>query len=55
MSTSVLTLSAYEFYINGDWRESKSGETIDIRSPYLYEVIGVFMYLNGNGHCLEIN
>ncbi|MFC3883519.1 NADP-dependent glyceraldehyde-3-phosphate dehydrogenase [Bacillus songklensis] len=40
MTTNVLTLSAYEFYINGEWKESQSGQTIDIKSPYLYEVIG---------------
>ncbi|MBT2724768.1 NADP-dependent glyceraldehyde-3-phosphate dehydrogenase [Bacillus sp. ISL-46] len=40
MSINVLSLKAYNFYINGEWRESKSGETIKITSPYLYEVIG---------------
>ncbi|MBT2726405.1 NADP-dependent glyceraldehyde-3-phosphate dehydrogenase [Bacillus sp. ISL-75] len=40
MPTNVLSLTAYPFYINGEWRESKSGETIKITSPYLYEVIG---------------
>lgn len=40
MTTNVLTLPTYEFYINGEWKESQSGRTIDIRSPYLHEVIG---------------
>lgn len=40
MSTNVLDLTAYHFYINGEWRESESGETIKINSPYHYEVIG---------------
>jgi glyceraldehyde-3-phosphate dehydrogenase (NADP+) len=40
MPTNVLSLTAYPFYINGEWRESKSGETIKITSPYLYEEIG---------------
>ncbi|WP_078409994.1 NADP-dependent glyceraldehyde-3-phosphate dehydrogenase [Priestia abyssalis] len=40
MTTNVLTLTAYEFYVNGEWKKSKSGETIDIQSPYLNEVIG---------------
>ncbi|MDR4945119.1 NADP-dependent glyceraldehyde-3-phosphate dehydrogenase [Neobacillus cucumis] len=40
MPTNVLSLTAYPFYIDGEWRESKSGETIKITSPYLYEVIG---------------
>jgi glyceraldehyde-3-phosphate dehydrogenase (NADP+) len=40
MPTNVLSSKAYSFYINGEWRESNSGETIKISSPYLYEVIG---------------
>src|SRR4051794_26535173 len=40
MPTNVLSLTAYPFYINGEWRESKSSETIKITSPYLYEEIG---------------
>lgn len=40
MSTNVLSITTYQFYINGEWRESKSGETIKITSPYLYEDIG---------------
>ena len=32
--------SIYKFYLNGEWRESSSGETIEILSPYLHEVIG---------------
>ncbi|MGM0879398.1 MAG: aldehyde dehydrogenase family protein, partial [Bacillota bacterium] len=33
-------LPAYEFYLNGEWKESQSGQTIDIKSPYLHEIIG---------------
>ncbi|MFC7395182.1 NADP-dependent glyceraldehyde-3-phosphate dehydrogenase [Scopulibacillus cellulosilyticus] len=40
MTTEVLNLLTYEFYANGEWKESKSGETIEIRSPYLNEPIG---------------
>ena len=40
MTTQLLTLSTYKTYINGEWKESRSGHTIDIRSPYLHEVIG---------------
>ena len=40
MATNVLTLSTYKFYINGEWRESRSGQTIDIMSPYLHEAVG---------------
>ncbi|MCM3729197.1 NADP-dependent glyceraldehyde-3-phosphate dehydrogenase [Neobacillus cucumis] len=40
MPTNVLTSSSYKFYVNGEWNESKSGQTIDICSPYLNEVIG---------------
>jgi glyceraldehyde-3-phosphate dehydrogenase (NADP+) len=40
MTTNVLTLPAYQFYINGEWKESKSGEKIDIYSPYLHNIIG---------------
>ena len=40
MTTNVLTLSTYKIYINGEWKESRSGHTIDIKSPYLHEVIG---------------
>lgn len=40
MTSSMLTLSNYEYYLNGEWKESKSGETIEIHSPYLHEVIG---------------
>lgn len=34
------TSKTYKFYINGEWKESSSGQTIDISSPYLHEVIG---------------
>src|SRR5689334_9231219 len=40
MTTNVLTLTTYRIYINGEWKESQSGHTIDIRSPYLHDVIG---------------
>ncbi|MED3550659.1 NADP-dependent glyceraldehyde-3-phosphate dehydrogenase [Cytobacillus praedii] len=30
----------YKFYINGEWRESKSGQTIEIQSPYLRNSVG---------------
>ena len=40
MTTNVLTLSTYKIYINGEWKESRSGHTIAITSPYLHEVIG---------------
>ncbi|MFD0825497.1 NADP-dependent glyceraldehyde-3-phosphate dehydrogenase [Neobacillus sp. M.A.Huq-85] len=40
MGTNVLNLSSYKFYSNGEWKESLSGETINIMSPYLSEVIG---------------
>lgn len=30
----------YQFYINGEWRESSSKESISILSPYLREEIG---------------
>ena len=40
MSTNVLPLTDYHFYLNGEWRKSKSGKTINITSPYLDEVIG---------------
>lgn len=40
MTENVLTLSTYKFYTNGEWKESQSGQTIDILSPYLHDVIG---------------
>ncbi|WP_379970134.1 NADP-dependent glyceraldehyde-3-phosphate dehydrogenase [Ectobacillus sp. sgz5001026] len=33
-------MKMYKFYINGQWRESESSQTIDIRSPYLHKIIG---------------
>ncbi|HDR5216502.1 TPA: NADP-dependent glyceraldehyde-3-phosphate dehydrogenase, partial [Bacillus anthracis] len=36
----MTTSNTYKFYLNGEWRESSSGETIEIPSPYLHEVIG---------------
>lgn len=38
--TSKTKLPTYKFYINGEWRESSSGQTIDIQSPYLPETLG---------------
>ncbi|GIO26297.1 NADP-dependent glyceraldehyde-3-phosphate dehydrogenase [Ornithinibacillus bavariensis] len=38
--TSKTKLPTYKFYINGEWRESSSGQTIDIESPYLTETLG---------------
>ncbi len=35
----MTTSNTYKFYLNGEWRESSSGQTIDIPSPYLHEVI----------------
>ncbi|WP_394235293.1 NADP-dependent glyceraldehyde-3-phosphate dehydrogenase [Niallia oryzisoli] len=40
MTKNVLTVSPYKYYVNGEWKESQSGQTIDILSPYLHEVIG---------------
>ncbi len=36
----MTTSNTYKFYLDGEWRESSSGETIEIPSPYLHEVIG---------------
>lgn len=40
MAINELTLTTYKYYVNGKWKESTSVQTIDIMSPYLYEVIG---------------
>ncbi|WP_028401539.1 NADP-dependent glyceraldehyde-3-phosphate dehydrogenase [Ectobacillus panaciterrae] len=43
MTFTALTsssVSTYKLYINGKWEQSKSGQAIDIQSPYLYEAIG---------------
>ncbi len=40
MTTTVLNVSTYSFYLNGEWKESKSEQTIDIVSPYRHDVIG---------------
>lgn len=42
MSTVLTSTKAttYKFYIKGEWRESKSSQTIDIYSPYSHEVVG---------------
>lgn len=39
MTTQSNTLT-YKFYLNGEWKESKSGQTIDIQSPYLHKTVG---------------
>ncbi|MGY2611792.1 NADP-dependent glyceraldehyde-3-phosphate dehydrogenase [Bacillus pretiosus] len=36
----MTTSNTYKFYLDGEWRETSSGETIEIPSPYLHEVIG---------------
>ena len=36
----MTTRKTYKFYINGEWKESSSGQTIAIPSPYLHKVIG---------------
>lgn len=33
-------VNTYQFYINGEWRASSSGETVSIASPYLRAEIG---------------
>src|SRR3954469_15365314 len=38
--STVEKVTTYNFYINGQWRESNSGQTIDISSPYSGDVIG---------------
>ncbi|GGA60563.1 NADP-dependent glyceraldehyde-3-phosphate dehydrogenase [Ornithinibacillus halotolerans] len=40
MTPSIVATREYKFFMDGEWRESRSGETIDIHSPYLPEVIG---------------
>lgn len=43
MVSTLSTLSkeiTHKFYLNGEWKESQSGQTIDIESPYLHQVIG---------------
>lgn len=40
MTVNLLKASTYPYYVNGAWLESKSGEKIDIYSPYLEEVMG---------------
>jgi len=40
MATNMVSLSTYKFYVNGEWRKSQSGHTIEIHSPYLHQVIG---------------
>ncbi|MFJ7936255.1 NADP-dependent glyceraldehyde-3-phosphate dehydrogenase [Sporosarcina sp. NPDC096371] len=40
MVSNTLTLLASELYINGEWKKSKSEQTIEITSPYLYKGIG---------------
>lgn len=38
--STLAQVKTYKFYLNGTWIESKSGQTIDIYSPYTHEVIG---------------
>ncbi|WP_047980780.1 NADP-dependent glyceraldehyde-3-phosphate dehydrogenase [Ornithinibacillus contaminans] len=38
--TAKSNASTYKFFINGEWRESKSGQTVDIVSPYLRTSVG---------------
>ncbi|RAS73188.1 NADP-dependent glyceraldehyde-3-phosphate dehydrogenase [Priestia endophytica] len=42
MSTLLTNMKVidYKFYVNGQWKESQSGQMIEIQSPYLYEMIG---------------
>ncbi len=40
MKTSILNSTTYKFYVNGEWKESQTGQTIEIKSPYLHETIG---------------
>lgn len=40
MKTITLNKNIYKSYINGEWKESQSNQTIDIQSPYLRETIG---------------
>lgn len=40
MTTFDIATRTNKLYINGEWQESQSGETIKITSPYLHEVIG---------------
>ncbi|WP_338453038.1 NADP-dependent glyceraldehyde-3-phosphate dehydrogenase [Niallia oryzisoli] len=37
---SVSGVKTYNFYINGEWKRSTSGKTINIHSPYSDELIG---------------
>ncbi|MEC0276135.1 NADP-dependent glyceraldehyde-3-phosphate dehydrogenase [Peribacillus frigoritolerans] len=48
MKTKVLSLLDYKFYVNGEWKESQTGQTIEIKSPYLYEVIGKVQAISKN-------
>lgn len=41
MASNVSELTNYKAYLAGEWKESQSGETIAIKSPYLREVIGL--------------
>ncbi|WP_139367633.1 NADP-dependent glyceraldehyde-3-phosphate dehydrogenase [Bacillus alkalicellulosilyticus] len=36
----MLNSTTYKFYVNGEWKESQTGQTIEIKSPYLHETIG---------------
>ncbi|MFT8391169.1 MAG: NADP-dependent glyceraldehyde-3-phosphate dehydrogenase [Sporolactobacillus sp.] len=40
MASNVSELTTYLAYLNGEWKESESGEKIAIQSPYLRQTIG---------------
>ncbi|RYL95512.1 aldehyde dehydrogenase family protein, partial [Sporolactobacillus sp. THM7-7] len=40
MASNVSELTTYKAYLAGEWKESASGDTITIQSPYLRETIG---------------
>lgn len=40
MIIMVLNVLIYFFYFNGEWKESKLGQIIDIVFLYCYDVIG---------------
>lgn len=40
MTSHEMTSGVHKFYINGEWKNSESGHTIAIKSPYLHQVIG---------------
>lgn len=44
--TSKTKLPTYKYYLNGEWKESNSGQTIEIQSPYLSETLGSIQSLS---------